>query len=91
MSKYSGGAKMTMTIDERRQKADEILREVRDVMFRAECHSALVIWISPFGILEHRVGYFPDYSDCEDYAKLLKKQYAGSGMTYSIYVDLGVE
>lgn len=72
-----------------RKKADSILREVREVMSKCRLHSACVIWVSPFGNIEHRVGYFPDYTDCEQYAKTLDEQYKRTGMTYEVYVDLG--
>lgn len=90
MSKYTGGTKMAMTIEERRQKTDEIFREIAKTMNESKLHSALVIWISPFGNLDHRVGFFPDYIDCEGYAKFLKKSYENLDMTYEVYVDLGV-
>lgn len=81
---------MTMTIEERRQKADSILREVATTMNKSRLHSACVIWVSPFGNLDHRVGYFPDYTDCEQYAKTLDEQYKRTGMTYEVYINLGV-
>ena len=76
-------------IEDRRKKADSILLEVREVMSKCRLHSACVIWVSPFGNLDHRVGYFPDYTDCEQYAKTLDEQYKRTGMTYEVYVDLG--
>lgn len=79
-----------MTIEERRQKADSILREVATTMNKSRLHSACVIWVSPFGNLCHREGFFPDYTDCEEYAKFLDNSYKNSGMTYEVYVNLGV-
>lgn len=87
--KYFNNKKFESDIEYRRKNSDSILREVAAIMDKTKLHSALVIWVSPFGHLEHRVGFFPDYWDCEEYAKFLDNSYKNSGMTYEVYINLG--
>ena len=80
-----------MTTEMRRQKADAIVREVRETMSKCNLHSACVLWVSPFDTVEYRVGYFPEYSECEQFANFLEKSYSNSGFDYVVYVDLRVK
>lgn len=88
--KYFNNKKSESNIEYMRKNADSILREVSTIMDKSRLHSACVIWVSPFGNLEHREGFFPNYWDCEEYAKSLDNSYKNSGMTYEVYINLGV-
>lgn len=47
----------------------------------------VIVWISPFGNLEHRSGAFEEYMEAEEFVRHLKDKYDSMNITYSIYIN----
>ena len=80
-----------MTLEERRNKVDELLCEYGETAaMHKVMHYACVIWVSPFNTVESRVGFFPEWHEAFMFAEFLEKSHKKSEMRYCVYLDGGV-
>ena len=67
----------------------DVLQTVKRQIINARTnnlHCVSVFWVSPFGSIENRVGYFEEYMEAELFKTSLSKTYADK-YVYSIYMD----
>ncbi len=75
---------MTRTSDW--EHANKVLTKVRATANLAKLLYVLCFWYSPFGDLNHRVGYFESYCEASGFADQLKECYADKyQLPYRIY------
>ena len=73
--------------------SDEALKVIHKTIEKArqiKVHSVILFWVSPFGNLDHRIGYFEDYTEAEMFAKFLHESCVranGEDVRCSIYID----
>ena len=79
-----------MTATDHSKEAVKIINECVEKARKIETHSVVLLWISPFGNLDHRVGYFEDYDDAARYAYDIYtacKKANGDDAVCEIYID----
>ena len=72
------------------EKEGTILREIHNKASQAKLHYAVLFWISPFGNLDYRVGYFEDYTEARQFAKYLYEscfKANGEDVKCTVYLD----
>ena len=79
-----------MIPDDFSERAKEILREQVMKARQIKVHSIVLLWISPFGELSHRCGFFEDFDEATRFANYLDescKKANGDDVKCSVYMD----